>query len=207
MLYGATDQDLARAGLSRRVDRTKIMLCAWLHSSGQARHPRPRSARARPTPDDACAQMYLCEKLVTAGCRSLEGLTMMSEDDLRKAGVHSLGGRRRLMRLVNDELSHLAVVDEEAQLNARPPGAGGAEQTADELENDFSGLNRSLDGLEQKLAIRDTWQEPWKTTSAACLLGVEPGGSAELCAVRPPPAVRIVCAGGEELVVDTVMGV
>ena len=156
----------------------------------------------------ACAQIYLCEKLVAAGCRSLEGLTMMSENGLRKAGVHSLGGRRRLMRLVQDELSHLVVDDEEAQPGA-PLGArasAGAE-AAEERENAFAGLNRSLHGLEQKLAIRDTWQEPWKTTSAACLLGVEPGGSAELCAVRPPPAVRIACAGGEHMVVDTDLGV
>ncbi len=159
----------------------------------------------------ACAQIYLCEKLVAAGCRSLEGLTMMSENDLREAGVHSLGGRRRLMRLVQDELSHLVVDDEEAQPGAplSPLGArvSAAAEAAEERENAFAGLNRSLHGLEQKLAIRDTWQEPWKTTSAACLLGVEPGGSAELCAVRPPHAVRIACAGGEHMVVDTDLGV
>ena len=106
--------------------------------------------------------------LVRCKCVSLADLANMTDGRLLEAGISSLGARRRLQRHIRTDLESLLVSAESGAAAVRP----GAERIFGKPATATERLR--IDPDDAKHESREGFHEPWKVTSAACLLGMDP---------------------------------
>jgi len=210
MLTSVDDTVLLSLNIASRADRERvrapvIYLCPSL---SRARAPRrPRQVQLASWLHNVGFSEY-GGGLVSISCTSLAKLARTTDAGLRRAGIATLGERRRLQRHVRDQLQHLRP----GSLGGHAPGSGGADgadgsggaggaAAAPPPSAAARSVEQALADVATKFDNRDGFHEPWRATHSAVLLEDPIGaGGAAPPSHAPGSLVRLRCADGSELI-------